>query len=139
MVVPVPSLHGDTARGCNGWCAIASRERPMSILVLGASGFLGRHVVRALSGAGHEVVAGVRAPPARGMAGIEYGKVDLNRASEPRDWMPLLRGVEVVINTVGIFRESHGSQFRQLHEQAPQALFAACRQAGVRRVIQVSA
>jgi len=111
----------------------------MSILVLGASGFLGRHVVRALSGAGHEVVAGVRAPPARGEAGVEYRKVDFNRASEPRDWMPLLRGVEVVINTVGIFRESHGSQFRQLHEQAPQALFAACRQAGVRRVIQVSA
>lgn len=111
----------------------------MSILVLGATGFLGRHVVRALAHTGHDVVAGVRATPARREPGIAYRRVDFNQAGDPRDWLPLLQGIDVVINTVGIFRESRGERFSQLHEKAPRALFSACRQAGVRRVIQVSA
>jgi uncharacterized protein YbjT (DUF2867 family) len=47
--------------------------------------------------------------------------------------------VDVVINAVGIIRESGGQTFRALHEQAPVALFQACETAGVRRVIQISA
>jgi uncharacterized protein YbjT (DUF2867 family) len=44
-----------------------------------------------------------------------------------------------VINAVGILRE-HGNQtFERVHMRAPQALFAACVAAGVRRVVQISA
>ena len=111
----------------------------MNVLVLGATGFLGRHVVQALVHAGYQVVAGVRAPPRRAQPGIAYRAVDFNQASDPQAWLPLLRNIDVVINAVGIFRESPGKTFRQLHERAPQALFEACRQASVRRVIQVSA
>jgi len=111
----------------------------MKILVLGATGFLGRHLVRALAAAGHEVVAGTRAAPQSGQPGVAYREVDFNRADQVHDWLPLVHDIEVVINAVGIFRESRGKQFRQLHEKAPQALFAACHQAGVRRVVQVSA
>ncbi|MBO9356852.1 NAD(P)H-binding protein [Bordetella petrii] len=111
----------------------------MNVLVLGASGFLGRHVVRVLADAGHAVVAGVRAVPAQEARNVTYRHVDFNRLGDADAWRPLLRDVDVVINAVGIFRESRGKQFRQLHEQAPRALFQACGQAGVRRVIQVSA
>ncbi len=44
-----------------------------------------------------------------------------------------------MINTVGILRDCRGRRFDAIHNQAPRALFAACREAGVRRVIQVSA
>jgi len=111
----------------------------MKVLVLGATGFLGRHVARALREAGYQVAGGARTPPARGEPGVEYRGVDFNRADRAQDWLPLLHDIDVVVNAVGIFRESPGKTFRQLHERAPRALFDACRRAGVRRVIQVSA
>ncbi len=40
---------------------------------------------------------------------------------------------------MGIIRETGSQRFRALHEQAPIALFKACEQAGIRRVIQISA
>ncbi|MHC5924050.1 NAD(P)H-binding protein, partial [Streptococcus pyogenes] len=54
-------------------------------------------------------------------------------------WRPHLRGVDAVINLVGIFRESRTARFEALHAQGPIALFDACRAEGVRRVVQVSA
>lgn len=111
----------------------------MNILVLGASGFLGRHVVDALRRAGHAVVAGARRPPGEDISDIEHRALDFNRVRHAQEVAPALRGIDVVINTVGIFRESRGRRFTQLHDVAPRALFDACVQSGVRRVIQVSA
>lgn len=111
----------------------------MKVLVIGANGFLGRHIVRALADAGHAVAAGVRRVPARKPADIEYRAVDFNQADDPPAWRDLLAGVDIVVNAVGIFRESAHATFQQLHVRAPQALFAACARAGVRRVIQISA
>lgn len=44
-----------------------------------------------------------------------------------------------MINAVGIFRESGSQTFAVLHTETPRALFAACVDAGVRLVLQVSA
>lgn len=45
----------------------------------------------------------------------------------------------MVVNAVGILRE-HGSQtFENIHSRAPQALFSACADAGVKKVVQISA
>jgi len=64
---------------------------------------------------------------------------DFNRATEPERWLPLLAGIDVVINAVGILREAPGQSFDVLHTRAPSALFSACAIAGVRHVIQISA
>lgn len=96
----------------------------MRILVLGASGFIGSHVAAALRAAGHEALP---------------GKVDFTRALRPEDWLPALRGVDAVLNAVGIIRERGRRTFDALHYTAPRALFEACRIAGVRRVVQISA
>lgn len=53
--------------------------------------------------------------------------------------MPLLEGVDAVINTVGIFRERQAGDFAAVHVRAPQALFSAARRQGVACVIQFSA
>jgi uncharacterized protein YbjT (DUF2867 family) len=96
----------------------------LNVLLLGARGFIGRHTAVALRAAGHEVVC---------------GETDFSRALQPADWLPSLEGIDAVVNAVGIIRERGARTFHALHEAAPQALFAACRSAGVRRVVQISA
>lgn len=111
----------------------------MNILVLGASGFLGRHLTRALRDRGYRVIAGSRTHPQAPPPALEFRQVDVGRALDAHDWLPVLQGIDVVVNAVGIFRESGGQRFDQLHDAGPRALFDACVRAGVRRVVQVSA
>ncbi|UTY56681.1 NAD-dependent epimerase/dehydratase family protein [Massilia sp. erpn] len=99
-----------------------------TVLLTGASGFLGRNLDAALRTAGYAV------RPVSRHHGIDFG-----RMLQPSAWLPLLAGVDAVINCVGIIAESGAQRFVTLHEQAPAALFRACEQAGVRRVVQISA
>ncbi|BCB26684.1 hypothetical protein SKTS_15700 [Sulfurimicrobium lacus] len=100
----------------------------MRILLTGASGFLGRHILSALQQAGHEVRAVSRRTGA-----------DFNALRTPEDWLPELAGMDAVINCVGIIAESASQRFASLHVEAPVALFRACARSPVRRVIQISA
>jgi uncharacterized protein YbjT (DUF2867 family) len=106
----------------------------LRILLIGASGFIGRHLSRRLVEAGHEVLPASRAPARTGALTI-----DLARDTRPEDWLPRLRGVDAVVNAAGIFRQAGQSRFAGVHEAGPKALFAACAQAAVRVVIQISA
>ncbi|HSI49358.1 MAG TPA: NAD-dependent epimerase/dehydratase family protein [Ideonella sp.] len=109
----------------------------MRVLLCGATGFIGRHIARALRDHGHQVVAASRG--GREAVGQEALAVNLMAMTQPRDWLPLLASVDAVINAVGVLRDSRRQPMRLLHTQAPQALFQACAEAGVRRVLQVSA
>lgn len=97
----------------------------MNVWLLGASGFVGRQVAQALRGAGHTLVSRPR--------------VDMARSTVAADWLPYLSGVDAVVNTVGVLRDSRRRPIWPTHASGPQALFDACAQAGVRRVVQVSA
>ena len=107
----------------------------MRILITGASGFIGSALAAALARRGHEVVACAhqRDPQAPAL------RVDFMRDVTEADWLPRLKGIDVVINAVGILRETNTAQFDALHHRAPAALFRACQTAGVTRVIQISA
>lgn len=112
----------------------------MRILIAGAAGFIGGHLTRALC-QHHEVVACVRASTTLEKQGwgIETVIMDFSMQHTVDDWLPLLKDVDVVINAVGIIRETRRQRFEQLHRQAPCTLFEACQRAGVNRVIQISA
>lgn len=107
----------------------------MLILLTGASGFIGLHLLHALQRAGHVVVAAGR----RDMAGVRTVRADFSKDTDAATWIPRLQDVDVVINAVGILRETSGQSFESTHTRAPIALFDACQQAGVQRVIQISA
>ncbi|HET9448255.1 MAG TPA: NAD(P)H-binding protein [Steroidobacteraceae bacterium] len=114
----------------------------MNVLLTGANGFIGGHLTRALRAAGHVVIEGRRAGDdmRRDDGAVPSAlQLDFTRDLSAREWLPKLVGVDAVINTVGILRE-HGQQsFECIHKRAPQALFASCIAAGVRRVVQISA
>lgn len=100
----------------------------MNILLTGASGFIGGHLLQALQAAGHQVK-----PISR-----KHG-VNFNTMLTPEAWLPHLQDVDVVINSVGIIAETAGQTFENLHYRAPAALFQASAQSKVKRVIQISA
>jgi uncharacterized protein YbjT (DUF2867 family) len=109
----------------------------LNVLITGASGYIGSHVAAALEAAGHEVVEAARRPqPGAGRRSIA---ADFSTELDSSVWIPRLRGIECVINAVGILRESRGQSFAALHVAAPIGLFAACVRAGVPRIIQISA
>jgi uncharacterized protein YbjT (DUF2867 family) len=106
----------------------------MNILICGASGFVGRHLYEGLSAAGHTCVRGVRRPQS-----AQDIQVDYLHALKPEQWTPLLKGFDVVINAVGILRDTKAQPMQQLLADAPSAMFRACEQAGVKRVVNLSA
>ncbi len=113
----------------------------MNILITGASGFIGSHLMRALQARGHRVTACVREPQRaeRYFRGPTYIACDFRRDTRARVWRPRLSGIDAVINAVGILRETGDQSFDALHRDAPSALFRAAVDRGVRRVIQISA
>lgn len=112
----------------------------MRILLTGASGFIGSHVQAALLAEGHHVVSASRSPPAVAHAHLSHLHADFARDTGKSTWLARLRGIDVVINAVGIFRENGRNTFAALHTDAPCALFAACAESpSVQLVLQLSA
>lgn len=109
----------------------------MRILVTGATGFIGRHIAARLGAAGHRVVCCVRdVPRARRLfPDCECIPCDFNDDVAPDAWLPRLAGVDAVVNCVGILQSRRGQAMAAIHRDAPKALFDACAQARLRRVI----
>lgn len=110
----------------------------MHVLVIGAGGFVGRHLVGRLAVAGVRVTAAGRDPAqlARLLPGVAAISGDLARDSVS-DWTPRLGGVDAVVNCAGLIRD--GGRYAKVHDKGARALFDACRASGVGRVIQISA
>lgn len=111
----------------------------MRILLTGATGFVGSRLLERLVAAGHEVVCAGRATGRLPPGCVLRVAADFAAPMTPRDWRAALDGVEVVVNTVGIFRERGRASFEAVHVRSAIALFDACAAAGVARVVQLSA
>ena len=106
-----------------------------NVLVVGGSGFIGRHLVAALAARGVRVtVPSRRRERAKHLIllpTVEVVEADVfARGTLAR----LAAGKQAVINLAGIL---HGD-FQRVHVELPQAVVNACRVAGVRRVLHVS-
>jgi len=112
----------------------------MRILVTGAAGFIGSGVGERLLAEGHELVACARnRGNLPGCERLSLRPVDLTQMLSVEDWVPLLAGVDAVVNAAGILREQRPGDFERVHHEAPMALAAACVKIGIRRFVQISA
>jgi uncharacterized protein YbjT (DUF2867 family) len=113
----------------------------MRVLITGAYGFLGSHIVSGLLEAGHDVVGCGRnlELAKRLLPALEWRACDFNLDIEPEVWKDRLNDIDVVINCVGIVQGTRDQSLSNIHDGAPSALFKACADVGVGRVIQISA
>jgi uncharacterized protein YbjT (DUF2867 family) len=113
----------------------------MNILIIGASGFIGQHLLRACLVHEHTVTACVRngAQLQQKFPAIKLINCDFAKDRNIDTWLPRLTNIDVVINTVGIFQQRGSNTFDALHTKTPRELFKACELKGVRKVIQISA
>ncbi|MGJ0485369.1 MAG: NAD(P)H-binding protein [Methylomicrobium sp.] len=113
----------------------------MNILLTGATGFIGGHLLRVLLADNHRVTVVSRHPERllRQFPGLDVIVLDFKEAAESRLWLPYLEGIDAVINAVGLIKESPGASFEAVHHRAPAALFNACAQLGIKKVVQISA
>jgi uncharacterized protein YbjT (DUF2867 family) len=112
----------------------------MRILLTGASGFIGQHLLNALLAEGHEVVCAVRRVKKSKDPRLSFIHADFTNDTDKSVWLARLTGIDAVINAVGIFRESGAQTFEKLHVQTPRALFAACAESeDVHMIVQLSA
>ena len=114
-----------------------------TVTVFGGSGFLGRHTVRALARAGWRVRVAVRHPnlamyllPAGNVGQIEIRKTDVHDAEAVQ---AAVHGADAVINLIGVLYERGHQSFEELHVHAAETIAKAAANAGVPRLVQVSA
>jgi uncharacterized protein YbjT (DUF2867 family) len=113
------------------------------VTVFGGSGFLGRHVVRALLKRGWRVRAAVRRPDLAGFLqplGM-VGWVQPVQANLRYRWSVdrAVEGADAVVNLVAILAESGRQRFESVHAFGARAVAEAARGAGLDRIVHVSA
>lgn len=98
----------------------------LNVLVTGASGFVGHHVVEALDRAGAKVHPLVR--KSSSVKGLEKWSGDLRVADlrQPAELGPAVKGMDVVIHLAGLTRARNGEAFDRVNGEGVAHLARAC-------------
>lgn len=117
----------------------------MRVVIVGASGFLGRAIAQALALKGIELLCTARDAESAAIAApwaqdrTRWISADLAQVPPVAFWTNHLLASDVVINAAGVLRERYSGEFDAVHHGGPARLFDACVNVGVALVIQLSA
>ena len=113
----------------------------MRVLVTGAYGLIGAACLARLHAGDHQVVgAGQKIASARRrFPYAQWITADFNKLAEPGAWLPLLHGIDAVVNCVGVLQDGLRDDVQRVQLNGTKALFDGCVRAGVKRVIHISA
>lgn len=113
------------------------------VAIFGGSGFIGRSLVQRLTARGVSVVVAVRHPDAfdRKMLKGDTATVKAVKASilSDGDVRSAIAGANAVVNLVGILYESGDQTFEAVHADGARRVAEAARDAGVDRLVHMSA
>ena len=116
--------------------------KPLKVTVLGGTGFVGSRLVPRLHADGHRIDVLSRNREARRELGVLPRVRVVNCDVHDRHALTrALEGADAAVNLVGILNErgNDGSGFHKAHVELADALVAACKAAGVGRLLQMSA
>ena len=109
----------------------------MNVVILGATGFVGSHLVPHLAAAGHRVIAVSRSGGhLRGWTdAVEARAADVTTGAGMEE---ALAGADAVVHLVAIPRESKGRRFEQVNVGGTRRAVEAAERAGIRRFVHLS-
>ncbi len=113
------------------------------VTVFGGSGFLGRHVVRALARRGFRVRVATRRPelafhlqPLGGVGQIHAVQANLRHKDSV---LHAVRDAEAIVNLVGLLQEAGPQTFDSIHVAGAEAIGEAAREGGIATLVHLSA
>jgi nucleoside-diphosphate-sugar epimerase len=110
----------------------------VNVLVTGATGFIGSHVVEALVRAGHQVRVGIRASSdTKWLDGLDVERVQGDLRDEDR-LATLVEGVDAVVHGAGVTRAKDRETFIRVNAEGSRLLAVAAVRAGVGRFVLLS-
>ena len=114
------------------------------VVLVGGTGFVGRAIANRLGEAGVNIVVPTR-NRSRASHMLLLPTVDVVDADvhEPATLERLFAGADAVVSLVGVLHsrsgDPYGPGFARAHVELPKKIVAACRQAGVKRLVHISA
>lgn len=109
------------------------------VLVLGGTGFVGRHVCEKIARLNIRVTVPTRrrsnASTVQSLPMVDVLEVNIH---DPAALAALVAGHDAVVNLIAILHGDEAS-FERAHVEFPKKLAAACQQAGVKRLVHISA
>ena len=114
------------------------------VVLVGGTGFVGRAIANRLVEAGVHIIVPTRHRSRAGhillLPTVEVVDADVH---DPATLERLFAGADAVVSLVGVLHsrsgEPYGPGFARAHVELPKKIVAACRQAGVKRLVHISA
>ena len=111
--------------------------------IFGASGFIGRHLIRRLTEKNFRIVAATRSPYLHGYLKPlgNPGQIDLEKVNlfDEENLRTLIKNSDVVINLIGILYETKKQKFEDIHAKFPDLLSKLCSKLNIKKLVHVSA
>ena len=111
--------------------------------IFGASGFIGRHLIRRLTKKDFRIVAATRSPYLHGYLKPlgNPGQIDLEKVNlfDKERLRTLIKNSDVVINLVGILYETKKQKFEDIHVKFPDLLSKLCSKLNIEKLVHISA
>ena len=117
--------------------------KPKVATIFGASGFIGRHLIRRLTKKDYRIVVATRSPYLHGYLKPlgNPGQIDLEKTNifDEENLRTLVKNSDVVINLVGILYETRKQKFENIHTDFPDLLTKTCSDLNIEKFIHISA